>query len=72
MDISTSIASVIFVLLAITLAVYLQVLLIRWVFKIERQLLNQRATVWLLIKLCERTGVDPEEIKTIMELNGVK
>lgn len=56
----------------VLLCIYIQVLLIRWVFKIQKQLANQRAMVWLLMKLCEKAGVSAEEVNAIATSNGVK
>ncbi len=72
MDSTTSIATLVIIAGLALLAIYIQVLIIRWVFKIEQQLSNQRATVWLLMKLCEKQGVAPEEIMTIKASNNIK
>ena len=53
-----------FVLIIIA-AIIIQVLIIRWVFRIDTQVNNQRATTWFLIKLCEKQGITKEEIDKI-------
>jgi hypothetical protein len=50
----------------------LQVLIIRWIFQGERQLKNQSATIWFLIKLCENSGVPPASIQEIRDIFHVK
>ena len=72
MDSSLAPVSIIIIVVLALLAIYIQVLLIRWVFKIEHQLDNQRAMVWLLIKLCEKSAVAPEEIQAIIKSNSIK
>jgi hypothetical protein len=67
-------APVAFILVFFTFAIiiYIQVQILRWIFKVDRHLLNQKAQIWLLIKLCENQGVPPEEIRAIMDINGIK
>jgi len=54
------------------IVIIIQVIIIRWVFRIDRQVSNQNAMVWLLIKLCEKQGVSPEDIHIIMSNNRIK
>lgn len=42
------------------------VLVLRWIFSIDRHLKNQRAMIALLMKLCKQQGV------SIDDLNGIK
>lgn len=41
------------------------VLIMRWIFSIDRHLKNQRATIALLIKLCRQQGVPADDIDGI-------
>jgi len=72
MDTLSAPVAFIIVLFTFVIIIYVQVQILRWIFKVDRHLLNQKAQIWLLIKLCEKQGVPPEEIRTIMEINGIK
>lgn len=41
------------------------VLIMRWIFSIDRHLKNQKATIALLIKLCRQQGVPDDDIDGI-------
>lgn len=66
--------TVIYLILALATVVVLflaQIYLIRWVFKVDQQVRNQKAIVWLLLNLCEKNGVRDEvldEIKKVAQL----
>jgi hypothetical protein len=49
-------------ILVIILIIVIQIAIIRWIFKINRQVENQRAQIWLLMKLCEKNGVTEAEL----------
>lgn len=38
-------------------------LLVRMIFKIDTQVRNQEATIFLLIKLWEKQGADPQQVQ---------
>lgn len=61
-----------FPILYIVIGVLIFASVVRWVFKIDRQLENQRATIWLLIFLCEKNGVGQEKIETLKKILKVK
>lgn len=58
----------IFILIGI--AIY--VVLIRWIFRIDKMANSQMASVWLLIKMAERQGVSQEEIEKIKKAFYIK
>jgi hypothetical protein len=60
------------VLFYIAVVFFLQVALLRWVFKINDRVLNQQAIIWLLIKLCEKSGVEKEELDNIKKVFKIK
>jgi hypothetical protein len=64
--------SIIVILIFGLVAILIQVLIIRWIFKIDTQLNNQKAMIFLLIKLCEKQGVTADEIDKIARVFGVK
>jgi hypothetical protein len=45
--------------------VLIYVLIVRWVFRINTHVRNQRTMIELLIKLCRRNGVPEEELYSI-------
>lgn len=49
------------------IALALQFVFIRWAFRINTQVRNQLITINLLIKLCEKQGVEPSEIEEILK-----
>lgn len=68
MDPTTFLVTGIFV----ALAIIIQVVIIRWVFKIDEQVSNQKAMIWLLIKMCEKHGVDLKELEQIRTTFKIK
>lgn len=53
-------------------ALILSILIMRWIFSIDRHLKNQKATIALLIKMCRRQGVNDEEIDEIKNTFDLK
>jgi hypothetical protein len=53
---------IIYVILFI-ICLFITALITRWIFRIDEQVRNQRASLFLLTKLCEKQGVSKEEIK---------
>lgn len=43
----------------------IQYLIISYATRSDRQVRNQQAIIWFLIKLCEKQGVPPEEIEQL-------
>jgi hypothetical protein len=56
----------------VVLAVIVLVLIIRSVFRIDTQVDNQHAMIYLLVKLCEKSNVTDEEIQKITKYFNVK
>lgn len=54
------------------LAIIIQVLIIRWVFRIDTQVNNQNAMIFLLAKLCEKSNVSDDDIEIIMKHFKIK
>lgn len=48
------------------------VLVLRWIFSVDRHLKNQRATIALLIKLCRQQGVPADDIDGIKNTFEIK
>lgn len=38
----------------------------RWVFSINRQIKNQEAMIWLLVKMARKQGVEKDEIEEVL------
>ena len=47
------------------LAIVIGGYILRWAIRSDSIIKNQQATLWFLIKLCEKQGVTPEEIEKI-------
>lgn len=60
-----------FILFAIIILL-IQMVILRWIFKINEQMNNQRAAVWFLMKIAEKQGVSAEEISQIMSAFQIK
>lgn len=50
----------------------ISILIMRWIFSIDRHLKNQRATIALLIKLCRQQGVPADDIDGIKNTFEIK
>lgn len=48
------------------------VLVLRWIFSVDRHLKNQRAMIALLIKLCRQQGVPADDIDGIKNTFEIK
>jgi hypothetical protein len=72
LDFAVSLANIFSVLVSIVVGWLILSGLFRWIFKIETQLNNQRATIWLLIKLLEKQGATPEEIQSLIKTFNIK
>lgn len=55
-----------------SIALVLSILIMRWIFSIDRHLKNQRATIALLIKLCRQQGVPADDIDGIKNTFDIK
>jgi len=51
---------------------FLEVAILRWVFRIDTQVKNQEAIIWILLKLSAKSGVDPEELDQIIKAFKIK
>ncbi len=60
------------ILIFAIIIILIQVVIIRWIFRIDEQINNQKATIWLLIKLCEKQGVSEEQLRNIMKVFKIK
>ena len=67
----TDIPSLIFLVGLALLLIYFQVILIRLVFQIPKQISIQKAQLDLLVKLCEKQGVAVEELNNIIAVHKV-
>jgi hypothetical protein len=55
---------------SIVFVIYL--IVIRIIFRIERNTRNQEATIFLLIKLWEKEGADPQQVQLFQKKYKVK
>lgn len=50
----------------------IQFFLLRWIFRVDEKVSNQKATIWLLMKIAEKQGVTPEDIQAIKTSFNIK
>ena len=60
------------ILILTVLIIIIQVLIIRWVFRIDDQVNNQRAMIWLLMKQWEKSGATSEEVEKFKKTFSLK
>jgi Tfp pilus assembly protein PilN len=60
------------ILFIAVVGILIQVIIIRWIFRIDRQIENQRAQIWLLMKLCEKNGVTDAELSNFKQSFKIK
>lgn len=65
-------ASTIAIVFLVIVGIIIQVLLIRWVFRIDTQVNNQRAMLYILMKMAEKQGVTHEDIENWKQSFKVK
>lgn len=51
---------------------FIYVIIIRWIFRIDRQIENQRAMIWLLMQLCEKNGLTQEQLENFKRSFKIK
>jgi hypothetical protein len=51
---------------------FIQVIIVRWAFRIDTQVKNQNAMIFLLARLCEKANVSETDIESITKYFGVK
>lgn len=63
-------STALFILILATVIVFglVQIYIIRRVLKVDQQVQNQKAIVWLLLNLCEKSGVRDEVLEDIKKV----
>jgi hypothetical protein len=54
------------------LGLVLSVIILRWILSIDRHLKNQKATIALLMMLCQKQGVTDDELQKVRNAYGVQ
>ena len=65
---SDAAAYLIFGILFLVAVIIIQVAVVRWIFRINKQVDNQRAMIWILLKIAGQQGVPKEELDKIIEV----
>ncbi|MBS1915714.1 MAG: hypothetical protein JST87_05515 [Bacteroidetes bacterium] len=65
-------ASLLLMAIFVAIIIIIQVIIIRWIFKIDTQIKHQRAQIFILLRIWEKQGGTKEEVDNFLKSFSIK